>query len=209
MKRIFSLVLALVLVSVISLAGVNTASAKGKDKQPINIQSVIVVAGIDIESNNPDSGWTKIALETLVPPSYPAFEPNVFVIDGPADLTGSVLTAQQSSHEQFSQSDLFSTEVVVLKGKSKGTFFMSTTARETLVVGDYKLKLSNIPPLTIDEYPLGCQVFGQGKWKSKAKNSIIEGGGDITVCTNFNPYAGPQGTFVTQVSVTGSARFLD
>ena len=75
---------------------------------------------------------------------------------------------------------------------------------EIQVVGKYQLKVST----NLED---GCQIYGEGKWNSKAKNSIIEGKGKITVCTNWvwiNAEAGI-GTFFSNVSVTGSAVAVD
>jgi len=118
------------------------------------------------------------------------------VNEGPAILATTLISAQQSSHEQFTSD--FLPAANVKKGKSKGQFFLTSyRGGDPLVVGDYDIKVSSIP---------GCQIYGEGKWKSKAKNSIIDGHGKITVCTNFVP---AYGTFVSSVSVTGNAAVVD
>ena len=189
MTKIFSIVLALTLVSIITIAGTATASARGKDRQPIDISAILFVTGISGLETNLHSGWSTIDSETLQGGL-------VTVTAGPAILGTTVISAQQSSHEQFTST--FLPAANVKKGKSKGTFYLTSAyTDETLVVGKYDLKVSSTP---------ACQISGEGKWKSKAKNSIIDGHGKITVCTNFIP---AYGTFVSSVSVTGNAAVVD
>ena len=109
------------------------------------------------------------------------------------------LSAEQSSHEQFDNPVLPFANVS--KGKSKGTFYMSDFAGGVQVVGNYQIKLSN----SVD-----CQILGSGSWK--AVDGIIDGKGDIEVCTNWVwDFSIPDtfGYFQTDVSVTGSAALLD
>jgi hypothetical protein len=189
MTKIFSIVLALTLVSIITVAGTATASAKGKNKQPIDISAILYVTGISDPETNLNSGWSKIESETLQGGL-------ITVTAGPAILQTTAISAQQSSHEQFTST--FLPAANVKKGKSKGTFYLtSVLTGETLVVGKYDLKVSSTA---------SCQISGEGKWKAKAKNSIIDGKGKISVCTNFVPTAG---TFVSSVSVTGNAALVD
>jgi hypothetical protein len=148
---------------------------------------------------NPKSGLSTIDLETLAGTGL------LSEATGPILLNGLYLTARQSSHEQFT--DTFLPDANVKKGKSKGTFCLSPPISATefgapVVVGDYQLKVS-----TID----GCQIHGEGKWKSKAKDSAIAGKGEITVCTNW-AWTDPEngvGTFFSLVTVTGSAAAAD
>ena len=206
MRKIFAVVLALALVSIITVSGTATASAKGKHKQPIEFNATLAVQEITGLGANGNSGWSTIELETLA--GIGLFD----VVEGPAEVSGLYLTAAQSSREQFTSNPLLTPwDTTVTKGKSKGTFhlsvpvivnhpvygFIPTAGGETLVVGKYDLKVSTTAE---------CQIYGKGKWKSKAKNSIIEGKGVITVCTNFVP---AYGTFVSSVSVTGNAAVAD
>lgn len=206
MRKIFAVVLALALVSVITVSGTATASAKGKKKQPIEFNATLAVQEITALSSNGNSDWSTIELETLAGIGL------VNVVEGPAEISNLYLTAAQSSREQFTSNPLLTPwDTSVKKGKSKGTFHLSvpvivnhpvygpipTAGGEVLVVGKYNLKVSSSD---------ACQIEGKGKWKSKAKNSIIEGKGEITVCTNFVPALG---TFVSNVSVTGNAAVAD
>ena len=197
MTKLISLVFALALVSVITLAGASTASAKGKNKQAISFQTQLFVTAPPVVGTNPHSGWSTIELEDLAGTGF------IDGASGPVDLNGLYLTAQQSSHEQCTSS--FLPAANVKKGKSKGTFCVTDPGTgEIQVVGKYQLKVST----NLED---GCQIYGEGKWKSKAKNSIIEGKGKITVCTNWvwiNAEAGI-GTFFSNVSVTGSAVAVD
>jgi hypothetical protein len=183
-------------VSIITIAGTATASAKGKHKEPISITTALAVFSIEGDETNYHSSWTTIEKETLVPagqnsaPEWPL-------------LDGLFLSAVQSSHEQFDAPIPFGS---VTKGKSKGQFYMSPAVGFTalgpvlgapVVIGEYQLKLSSSEL---------CQIKGEGKWKFKAKNSGIDGKGDISVCTNFVPAAG---TFIAVVTVTGSAAQVD
>lgn len=195
MKKIISLALALTLVSIVTFAGAATAAAKGSEKQPIDISATLFVTAEPVIETNYNSGWSTIDSETLAG--------GLITVDaGPAVLGTTFITAEQSTHEQFTSTFLPATNVV--KGKSKGQFnLISAVTGETIVVGDYDLKVSSID---------GCQIYGEGNWKSKAKNSIIAGHGDISVCTNWiwfteDPIDG--GTFMTNVSVTGSAALVD
>jgi hypothetical protein len=189
MNKIFTVIFAVALVSIITISGTATASAKGNQKQPIDISATLFVTGISDPETNPNSGWSTIESETLVGGL-------VTVNAGPAILGTTVISAQQSSHEQFTSD--FLPAANVKKGKSKGTFYLTSyLGGDPLVVGQYSIKVSSIP---------GCQIWGDGKWKSKAKNSIIDGHGKITVCTNFVP---AYGTFVSQVTVTGNAALVD
>lgn len=196
MTKILSLVLALALVSIITIAGTASASAKGKHQDPIILTTALAVFSIEGDETNLKSGWTKIEKETLIPagqistPEWPL-------------LDGLFLSAVQSSHEKFDAPLPFGN---VTKGKSKGEFYMSPAVGFTalghvlgapVVIGEYQLKLSS------SEF---CQIQGEGKWKSKAKNSSIDGKGNISVCTNFVPAAE---TFITVVTVTGSAAQVD
>ena len=182
--------------SIITIAGTATASAKGKHKEPISITTALAVFSIEGDETNYHSSWTTIEKETLVPagqnsaPEWPL-------------LDGLFLSAVQSSHEQFDAPIPFGS---VTKGKSKDQFYMSPTVGFTalgpvlgapVVIGEYQLKLSSSEL---------CQIKGEGKWKFKAKNSGIDGKGDISVCTNFVPAAG---TFIAVVTVTGSAAQVD
>jgi len=203
MTKIFSVVMAIALVGIITVAGTATASAKGKHKQQIEFNATLAVVDILGLETNEHSGWSTIELETLAGVGL------VNLVEGPAELTNLYLSAAQSSHEQFTSD--FLPAANVKKGKSKGTFYLSVpefvynpdldmivpVPGETLVVGKYDLKVSS----TVE-----CQIYGKGKWKSKAKNSIIDGKGSISVCTNFVPAFG---TFVTNVSVTGDAALAD
>jgi len=189
MNKIFAVVLAITLVSIITISGTATASAKGKNKQPIDISSTLFVTGIGDPETNPNSGWSTIESETLAGGL-------VTVNAGPEILGTTVITAEQSSHEQFTSD--FLPAANVKKGKSKGTFYLTSyLGGDPLVVGKYSIKVSSTPE---------CQIYGSGKWKSKAKNSIIDGHGKITVCTNFVP---TYGTFVSEVTVTGNAALAD
>ncbi|MEE8046309.1 MAG: hypothetical protein V3T49_05660 [Dehalococcoidia bacterium] len=185
MKKIFSLVLVLALVSIITVAGTATASAGGKHKDQINLTAELIVIGIEgVETD--EKGWTTIAAETLAPLAP-------IEAEGWASLDGLYLSAVQSSREKFSEPLPFG---VAEKGKSTGTFYMSTTpGGDVRVVGEYNLKLSHSD---------ACQILGQGKWK--AVDGIIDGKGKITTCTNFVPAFG---TFVSTVTVTGKAALLD
>ncbi len=206
MRKIFAAVLALTLVSIITVSGTATASAQGKNKQPIEFNATLAVQEITGLSSNGNSGWSSIELETLAGIGL------VNVVEGPAEISNLYLTAAQSSREQFTSNPLLTPwDTSVVKGKSKGTFHLSvpvivnhpvygpipTAGGDVLVVGEYDLKVSS---------SAGCQISGIGNWKSKAKNSIIEGHGEITVCTNFVPAFG---TFVSSVSVTGNAAVAD
>lgn len=196
MKKIFSMVLALTLISIISIAGTATASAKGKDKQPIDLSATLYVTSLTPPETNLNSGWSTIDLETLQATDL------ITLNEGPAILGTTVISAEQKSHEQFTSFNLY--EAKAKKGKSKGKFYLTSAfTGETLVVGKYDLKVSSS-----DE----CQISGEGKWKSKAKNSIIAGHGKISVCTNwiwFGPSPEFGGTFQTDVIVTGSAALVD
>jgi hypothetical protein len=192
MTKIFSLVLALALVTVISIAAADTASAKGKRGIPINVETYLAVAAIEGLETNLHSGWSTIEKESLVGLGL------IDVIEGPAELNWRVLSAEQSSHEQFTAFDL--SQANVTKGKSKGTFYMTSVIGGAPIVGSYDLKVSSIN---------GCQIYGEGKWKSKAKNSLIDGKGKITVCTNWDPNFLPQPTFVTFVTITGQVAVVD
>ena len=190
MNKIFAIVLALVLVGAVTTANTTTASAKGNPKQAIDIEATLFVTGINGLETHPKSGWSTIAEETLQ-----AAAP-VTVNAGPAILGTTVISAKQKSREQFTS--VFLPLANVKKGHSKGKFLLtSAITGDQLVVGKYKIKVSS----TDD-----CQIFGKGHWKAKAKNSIIDGHGDITVCTNFDPF---YGTFVSNVSVTGKAALVD
>ena len=63
------------------------------------------------------------------------------------------------------------------------------------VVGEYKLKLSNSDD---------CQILGTGKWKTV--DGIIDGRGEISVCTNYNPdfY-----TYIAVATMTGNVALID
>ena len=150
----------------------------------------------EVETNN-RSGWATIDLETLADAGL------ISGATGPINLNGLYRTAEQSSHEQFTSA--FLPIANVEKGKSKGTFYLSprisaTESGTPVVVGDYQLKVS-----TID----GCQIYGEGKWKSKAKNSATEGKGVSTVCINWVWLSPTDGTFFSQATVTGSAAAAD
>lgn len=183
--------------SVLTIASGNTASAKGKKGEPVNFSTQLYVTAFPEVGTNNHPGWATIDLETLA---------DTGLICGAADpinLNGLYLTAEQSSHGQFTSA--FLPIANVEKGKSKGTFYLSppisaTESGTPVVVGDYQVKVS-----TID----GCQIYGEGKWKSKAKNSAIEGKGVITVCTNWVWLSPTGGTFFSQVTVTGSAAAAD
>lgn len=192
MTKIFSIVLALALVSIITLAGSATVSAKGKDKEPIKLLATMFVTAPIVPVTNEHSGWSTIDSETLAGGL-------ISVVDGPAILGTTFITSEQSSHEQFTSFDLaFPLDIKAIRGKSKGTFYLTSgITGGTLVVGDYDLKVSN---------KAGCQIWGEGKWKAKAKDSIIAGHGEISVCTNFVP---AYGTFVASVTVTGNAALID
>jgi hypothetical protein len=174
--------------------------------QAIEFNATLAVQEITGLETNENSGWSTIELETLAGLGL------TDVVEGPAEINGLYLTAVQSSHEQFSSNPLLTPwTTTVSKGKSKGTFYLSVpviidhpdfglipvAGGETLVVGEYDLKVSSIP---------GCQIYGEGNWKSKASDSIIAGHGEITVCTNFSPAFS---TFVSAVSVTGNAAVAD
>ena len=195
MRKIYSFVLALALVSIITVAGTATASAKGKHKEPIDITATMFVTALTPPVTNDRSGWSTIESETLAGGL-------IIVNAGPAILQTTVIKAEQSSREQFTSFDLLNPlDIRAIKGKSKGNFFLTSyLGGDPLVVGKYDLKVSNTPE---------CQIYGKGHWKSKAKNSIVDGHGDITVCTNFDPFSlfGP--TFVTTVNITGAAALID
>jgi hypothetical protein len=198
MTKLFSLVLALALVSIITIAGTATASAKGKKGEEINFSTVLYVTALPEVETNTHSGWSTIDLETLAGTGL------LSNATGPIDLNGLYITAEQSSHEQFTN-PVFLPATNVKKGKSKGTFYLSPPISATefgapVVVGNYQLKVSTIE---------GCQIYGEGKWKSKAKNSAIEGKGEITVCTNWVWLSATEGTFFSLVNVTGSAVAAD
>lgn len=185
----------LALVSVITVVGTDTASAKGKDKQAIDLAATLFVTGLTPPETNLHSGWSTIESETLQGNAL------ITVNAGPVILGSTVISAEQSSHEQFTSFDLSTANVK--KGKSKGTFYLTSAfTGDVLVVGKYDLKVSSSD---------GCQISGEGKWKSKAKNSIIAGHGSITVCTNWVVFGpGPNdATFITNVSVTGAAALVD
>ncbi|NQW21428.1 MAG: hypothetical protein HQ477_12035 [Chloroflexi bacterium] len=196
MTKIFSIALVLTLVSIITVVGTASASAKGVDKQPIDLSATLFVTGLTPPVTNLNSGWSTIASETLQGNTL------VTVNAGPAILGSTVISAAQSSREQFTSFNL--AEATVIKGKSKGTFYLTSYfTGDVLVVGDYDLKVSS---------SVGCQISGVGNWKTKAADSIIAGHGDITVCTNwiwFGPSPEWGGTFMTNVSVTGAAALLD
>jgi len=188
-------VLIAALVAVIALVGVTgTASAKGKDRQPIAFDTSLAVVAINGVETNPNSGWTTIDEEILQGLGL------INVSAGPAELNGLILTGRQSTKEQFTSE--FLPIANVKRGKAKGQFQLSNLAGEVQVNGKYKMKVSSTD---------ACQIYGEGKWKSKAKNSIIDGKGEITVCTNFVVTGeGPLGGFfLTQVSVTGNAALVD
>jgi len=201
MTKIFSLVLALALVSIITIAGTATASAKGKKGELVDFSTVLYVTAFPDVETNTHSGWSTIDIETLA---------GTGLIDGatgPINLDGLYLTAVQSSHEQFTSG--FLPIANVIKGKSKGTFYLSPPISATefgppVVIGDYQLQVST----NLDE---GCQIYGEGKWTSKAKNSAIEGKGIITVCTNWawTNLEQTEGTFFSQVNVTGIGAAVD
>lgn len=203
MTKIISLVLALALVSIITIAGTANASAKGKPGESINFSTQLYVTAFPEVDTNINSGWSTIDVETLAGTGL------ITGASGPINLDGLYLTAVQSSHEQFTTGFLPAANVI--KGKSKGTFYLSQPITATefappVVIGDYQLKVST-------NLEKGCNIYGEGKWKSKAKNSAIEGQGTITVCTNWawtdlgaNP---PEGTFFSQVDVTGTAVVAD
>jgi hypothetical protein len=196
MIKIFSLVLALALVSIITVAGTATASAKGKHKELLSFSTDLYVTGLPDVDTNFNSGWSTIDEENLAGLSL------ISDSVGPVDLNGMYLTAQQSSHEQFTV-PTFLPATNVKKGKSKGAFYLSSyPGGPVQVVGEYQLKVSTIP---------GCQIYGEGKWKSKAKNSVIAGHGKITVCTNFVFENSPVGvpTFISHVEVNGKAVAVD
>jgi len=195
MKKIFLLVLTITVVSIMTITGAATASAKGHNQQPIDLSATIFVTAIDGLETNLHSGWSTIEAESLEGGL-------ITVTEGPAVLQTTYITAEQSSREQFTSFNLY--EANVIKGRSDGQFkLISGFTNEVLVLGDYDLKVSSIP---------GCQIYGEGNWISKAKSSIIAGHGDITVCTNwiwFTPDPQYGGTFMTNVSVTGSASLVD
>ena len=186
MTKIISLVLALAVVSVLMFASADSASAKGKKGSPISFSTALFVTGFESITPTGKKGWVKIEGETLASP-FP------IDVDGLVGLDNLYISAVQSSHEQFSSPDIFS--AVVLKGKSKGTFYLASPTAGVQVVGEYKLKLSNSED---------CDILGEGKWK--AVDGIIDGKGEITVCTNYNDY---YETFLTMVTITGSAVLLD
>ena len=178
-------------IAVIALVGVTgTASAKGKDRQPIAFDTLVAVAGIHGVETNLRSGWTTIDREDLQGLGL------INVTAGPAELGGLVLSGHQGTREQFTGPLPFAS---VVKGKAFGQFTLTNVfTGDVAVVGDYDL-------LHISSAP-GCQIYAEGKWITKAKNSVIEGHGDISVCTNFVPGIG---TFLTQVSVSGNAALVD
>lgn len=201
MKNILSLVLALALVSIITVAGTATASAKGKKGEAISFSTELYVTAFPDVQTNLKSGWSTIDVETLAGTEL------LSGTSGPIDLDGLYLTAVQSSHEQFTSEYLPIANVI--KGKSKGTFYLSQPISTTefgapVVIGDYQLKVST----NLEE---GCQIYGEGKWKSKAKSSAIEGKGTITVCTNWawTNVEQTEGTFFSQVNVEGTAVAVD
>jgi hypothetical protein len=198
MIRIFSLVLTLALVSIITIAGTDTASTKGKKGELISFSTVVYVTALPDVTTNSHSGWSTIDLETLAGTGL------LSGATGPIDLNGLYITAEQSSHEQFTN-PTFLPATNVKKGKSKGTFYLSPPINATefgapVVVGEYQLKVSAID---------GCQIYGEGKWKSKAKNRAIDGEGEITVCTNWFWLSATEGTFFSQITVTGSGVAVD
>ena len=189
--------------SIITIAGTATASAKGKKGELIDFSTVLYVTAFPNVETNLNSGWSTIDVETLAGTGV------IADAAGPINLDGLYLTAVQSSHEQFTSGFLPAANVI--KGKSKGTFYLSQPISATefappVVIGDYQLKVST----NLDE---GCNIYGEGKWKSKAKNSAIEGKGTITVCTNWAwthaEGEDPEGTFFSQVTVTGTAVAAD
>ena len=195
MTKIISVLMILALVSIITVIGTDTASAKAKDKQAIDLAATLFVTGLTPPETNLHSGWSTIETETLQGNAL------ITVNAGPAILGSTVISAEQSSHEQFTSFNLSTANVI--KGKSKGTFYLTSAfTGDILVVGKYDLKVSSSD---------GCQISGEGKWKSKAKNSIIAGHGRISVCTNWVVFGpGPNdATFVTNVSVTGAAALVD
>jgi hypothetical protein len=188
MTKIISLVLALAVVSVLMIASVDTASAQGKKGSPISFSTFLLVTGFESIDTNTKSGWTTIKGETLQGPAP-------LDVDGLDALDGFYISAEQSSKEKFSTPDIFS--ATVSEGKSKGKFFLTNPATGDQVIGKYDLKLSS----SVD-----CHILGKGKWNSKGSTSIIHGKGEISVCTNF---VAAHGTFLTTVSMTGSAVLLD
>ncbi len=189
MTKIFSVLMILALVSIITVIGTDAASAKGKDRQAINLVSALAVTGFEDITTVP-SGLTTIDGESLIGLG------DVYVIEGPVELQGMSIFAEQGSHELFTSLDF--SETRVRAGESAGTFVMDGDAGQ--VRGDYNLSVS-----TSDE----CQILGQGTWGSKAKDSTLAGNGDINVCTNYMEIAPGISTFVAQVSVTGSAVLVD
>lgn len=188
-KRISVLIAAFI--AVVALVSVtSTVSAKGVDRELIAFSSSVAVTGIHGMDTNLHSGWTTIEREDLQGLGL------INVTAGPAELGGLVLTGHQTTREQFTGPLPFAS---VVKGKAFGEFTLTNVfTGEVAVVGDYDLiHISSAP---------GCQIYGEGKWITKAKNSIIEGHGDISVCTNFMP---AYGTFLTQVSVSGNAALVD
>jgi hypothetical protein len=186
MTKIISLVLTLAVVSVLMFASADTASAKGKKGSPISFSTFLLVTGFESITPTGKRGWTTIEGESLQGPIP-------IDVDGLDALDGLYLSAVQSSHEQFSSPDIFS--AVVLKGKSKGTFYLASPTAGVQIVGEYELKLSNSED---------CDILGEGTWK--AVDGIIDGKGKISVCTNYDDYFE---TFLTTVSLTGSAVLLD
>ncbi|MDA0595578.1 MAG: hypothetical protein O2921_00145 [Chloroflexi bacterium] len=189
MTKVFSLLMVLALVGVITAVSTVAASAKGKDRQAINLQAALAVTGFEDITSVP-SGLTTIDGESLTGLG------DVFVIEGPVELQGMSISAEQGSHELFTSPDFSQTRVRA--GESAGTFVMNGDAGQ--VRGDYHLSVS-----TSDE----CQILGRGTWVSKAKDSILAGNGDINVCTNYMEIAPGITTFVAQVFVTGSAVLVD
>jgi len=147
MTKIFSLVMALALVSIITIAGTATASAKGKHKEAVAFTTTLYVTAEPVVDTNLMSGWSTIDLETLAGTGL------LSGATGPIELNGLYLTAQQSSHEQFT--DTFLPAANVKKGKSKGTFYLSNPSTGApVVIGDYQLKVST------NDF---CQIYGEGK----------------------------------------------
>jgi hypothetical protein len=95
MTKFYSLVLALALVTVLTIASANTASAKGKKGEPINFSTVLYMTEFPDVKTNPKSGLSTIDLETLAGTGL------LSEATGHIPLNGLYLTARQSSHEQF------------------------------------------------------------------------------------------------------------
>ncbi len=186
-KILLAIVLTITVATFASVGAASPVSAHDDDDQSIHIQSVLAVTAIEGFSINPETGWARIDRETLQGLSL------ISVIEGPAELDGLILSAEQRSRERFSTPDI--TAATALEGRSYGTFSMSVPGGRAVVTGEYELEISN---------SASCQIYGRGEWETK--HGIIDGEGEIEVCTNWvNDFE----TFVTFVTITGSAELDD